>query len=188
MRQDAKLTALFPSPAVTSDPEPPEPRATLRNLGRAMLYFSVFFLLLGSYMELSGYWIRSHWIRADARVLSVKVYESVDRVGRRGNKQSYGSRYDVSYMVAGARRQSEFDSGAAFANSEDAASYAARVTAGRRISIFYKPSDPSVARLDGAPAPTYATASQMLQLAGFFFLAAVLVKLALRQELPHDAA
>jgi len=100
-----------------------------------MLYFSVFFLLLGSYMEFTEYWIHSHWIRADARVLSVKVYESVDRIGRRGNKSSYGSRCQVSYLVAGAPRQSEIDSGDAFTHSEDTTSYAARVTAGRRSQI-----------------------------------------------------
>jgi hypothetical protein len=145
-----------------------------------LLYFSAFFLLLGSYMEFSQYWIHARWIRADARVLSVRVYESDDRTGRRGTASRYGSRCEVSYQVAGADRQSEIDSGPVFTNFADAGSYAAHFSFGRRISIFYKPSDSGIVLLDGEPPPRMA--SQILELASFLFLAGVLVKLALMQE------
>ena len=189
VRQDAKLTTLFgsPSPAVTADPELSAPGTTLRKLGRALLYFSAFFLLLGSYMEFTEYWIQARWIRADAKVLSVKVYESADRTGRRGAASRYGSRCEVSYRVGGAERQSEIDSGPAFTNFADAGSYAAHFSFGRRVSIFYKPSDPGIVQLEGDPPPTYITASQILQIAGFLFLAGVLVKLALMQESRREA-
>jgi hypothetical protein len=42
--------------------------------------------------------------------------------------------------------------------------------------------------LDGDPPPTNVTALGILQFAVFFFFATVLVKLALRQELPRGAA
>ena len=138
-------------------------------------------------MEFTQYWIQARWIRADAKVLSVKVYESVDASGRRGNKSSYGSRLRISYQAAGENRQSEIDSGPAFTNIADAGSYAAHFSFGRRISIFYKPSDPSIVQLQGDPPPTYITASQILQIAGFLFLAGVLVKFALMQEPRREA-
>jgi hypothetical protein len=147
------------------------------------MYFAVFFLLLGSYMELTEYWIHAHWTRADARVLSVRVYESVARVGERGNSPRNGSRCEVSYAVAGAQRQSEIDSGVAFTSTADAGSCAARFPFGRRISILYKPSDPGVVRLDGEAPPTYVTAARILQLAVFFLLAGLLVKISLKEEL-----
>lgn len=187
VHQDARLRTLFSSPAAIADPQPSPPGTVLRNLGRALLYFSAFFLLLGSYMEFTQYWIQARWIRADAKVLSVKVYESVDASGRRGNKSSYGSRLRISYQAAGENRQSEIDSGPAFTNIADAGSYAAHFSFGRRISIFYKPSDPSIVQLQGDPPPTYITASQILQIAGFLFLAGVLVKFALMQEPRREA-
>jgi hypothetical protein len=172
---------------VTADPEPSPPGTTLRKLVRALLYFSAFFLLLGSYMEFTQYWIHARWIRADAKVLSVRVYESVDRTGRRGIASRYGTRCEVLYQVGGAERQSVIDSGPAFTNFADAGSYAAHFSFGRRVSIFYKPSDPGIVQLEGAPPPTYVTASEMLQLAGFLFVAGILVKLALMQESRREA-
>ncbi len=118
----------------------------------------------------------------DAEVRGGEIYERVSHSARRGVSSFYGFRCTVSFAFAGGARQSQLDSGPIFANHFDAGVWAARFPQGRRIPIFYDPSDAREVRFAGETPPGYATAQGALTFACFFFLLGTLALLSSSHE------
>jgi hypothetical protein len=152
-----------------------------RFLGRAFLVLSIFFLLGSGYLAFAHYWILTRWDMSYATVLNGEIRQftsgSTSTSRSASSSRSYFVHCTVSYLADGEQRQSHFDSPAS-PNRIDAAVWAARLSRGQQVAIFYKPSDPGNIRL--ADNPAEATALGSLRLALYFLAPALLLTLTSR--------
>jgi len=149
------------------------------------MFFSMLFLLLSGYLAFAHYWIHTQWTQSEATVLSREFRQrsSGSTTSTHGSvgtsSKEYFFRCAVSYRVAGETRESQLDSpGSTY--RMDAEAWAAHLSPGQRVAIFYKPSDPSKIRLVDNPAE--ATASGSLKVALYLFVPGMLFILTSRSE------
>ena len=154
-----------------------------RFLGRALVFFSMLLFLSSGYLAFASYWIRAHWTKSEATVLSGELRQlSSGSTGtlRSGTRfsNSYFFHCRVSYPVEGEARQSELDSPAS--PYTDAQGWAANWSGGQHIAIRYQRSDPRKIRLADNPAEL--TAMGSLRVAFYFLVPGVLLILTSSSE------
>jgi hypothetical protein len=132
-------------------------------MGRAVVFFSMFLLLLSGYLAFAHYWIQTRWTKSEATVLNGELRQrssgSMSLPRSAGTSSNvYFFRCTVSYLVAGETRQSQLDSpGSTY--RMDAQVWAASWSQGRHIAVLYQPSNPSEIRLLDDPAELTAMSS-----------------------------
>jgi hypothetical protein len=172
------ITTLFgprkPARATPGDDPTPEsaPKNFCRMMGRALLCFSMLFFLLSGYLAFAHYWILTQWMKSEATVLSSELRQRSSGSTSRSGSVAASSKVFffhclVSYPVGGETRQSMLDSPGS-TDRIDTEVWAARMSRGQRVAIFYKPSDPSRIRLEDNPAE--ATASGSLRVAFYLLI------------------